>query len=337
MVKKMLKKIISKLINFVIGEYLPCYVISRSPLIIITYWEDFQRYRAVFQKSLTSGQNIHVLCQLGWQYEDENRVASTAADVKNLTAATPHIKFTFLCNSVIEEQNFKHHNLNGILCHQNAFLDENRYKVIPDAVKEYDAIYIARITPFKRHLLAAEIPSLRLIGDYYDSESEHVDMVMKGLPRAIWKRKAFAFNVYKEMNRARTGLCLSAEEGAMFVSAEYLLCGLPLVSTRNKGGRDTIFTKEHVYTAEDTPESVAAGVKEMIKKNIPPQEIRNAVLEKMAEHRKIFIRIIQDIYAAEGTKRNFQSEWSKTFIHKMGIRCTVLPWLKLTRGLKVGK
>ena len=43
------------------------------------------------------------------------------------------------------------------------------------------------------------------------------------------------------LNRSRTGLCLSEREGAMFASIEYLLCGLPIVTTPSIGGRHVFF------------------------------------------------------------------------------------------------
>ena len=38
--------------------------------------------------------------------------------------------------------------------------------------------------------------------------------------------------------QSRCGLALSAQEGAMYASGEYLLAGLPVVTTRSRGGRD---------------------------------------------------------------------------------------------------
>lgn len=43
--------------------------------------------------------------------------------------------------------------------------------------------------------------------------------------------------------QSRCGLILSAEEGACFAAMEYLLCGLPVVTTPNIGGRDEFFDK----------------------------------------------------------------------------------------------
>lgn len=55
----------------------------------------------------------------------------------------------------------------GVLAHfilHNAFLDARLFSIWPDASKIYDAVYSARMAPFKRHELAQEIPSLLIIG-----------------------------------------------------------------------------------------------------------------------------------------------------------------------------
>ena len=333
----MLRTIFIKLLELIFGKYLPCYVISHNPLIIITYWEDFLKCKEDFLKSLPEGKNVYVLCQLGWHYETEDRLQEVKAAADLLASQRPALKFIYLCNSAIEETLFRKYGLNGILCHQNAFLDEKQYKIIKGAKKIYDAIYIARITPFKRHLLAAKIKRLYLIGYCYDFESDYRKAIFKEIPQALWKEQVYSFNIYKEINKAHVGLCLSAEEGAMFVSAEYLLCGIPLVSTRNKGGRDVMFTPDHVYIAEDTPESVAQGVEEMTLRHLSPASIRNALISKMLNYREIFIKIVQTIYNAEQTGRKFRDEWPEVFIHKLGIRCRVSIWTKMRRGLKVKK
>ena len=49
---------------------------------------------------------------------------------------------------------------------------------------------------------------------------------------------------------SQVGLCLSKSEGAMFASIEYLLCGLPIVSTKSVGGRDIFFTDENCIIAD---------------------------------------------------------------------------------------
>ena len=111
----------------------------------------------------------------------------------------------------------------------------------------------------------------------------------------------------------------------MFVSAEYLLCGLPVVNTKNMGGRDFLFERDYALMVDATPEAVAAGVKEMVARKLDPGRIRGAALAKMRVHREVFVKLVQDIYDQEGANRSFLDEWPEVFIHKLGLR-RALPW-----------
>jgi hypothetical protein len=144
----------------------------------------------------------------------------------------------------------------------------------------------------------------------------------------------FSRFVSKAVCEAHCGLCLSAEEGAMFVSAEYLLSGRPLVSTANLGGRDVLFGPDYTYRAEDTPESVLAGVEAMKRCPVSPQEIRDRTIEKCRPHRERMIRILQDICDRAGVRRDAAAEWSAYYTHKWGLRCFNGPRVRLTRILK---
>ncbi|MDD3119663.1 MAG: hypothetical protein PHQ27_10825 [Victivallales bacterium] len=316
------------------GRYLPCYTISREPLILVAYWSDFFAHRNEFRRSLPGRDRGHFLFQLGWHRETQERVDELAAELRSSEALFPGWTFTFLVNSAREEELLRAAGMTAVLCHQNAFLDERKYRVIPGVGKRFDAIYIARITPFKRHELASGVGSLRLIGDYYEREGDHVRRIMALLPWASYRRRCFSRLIYREINAARVGLCLSAEEGAMFVSAEYLLCGDPVVSTRNLGGRGTLFPEEFVVWVTDTPAAVAAGVAELIARRCEPAAVRAAVLAKMMPFREVFVALIQDIYDRDGVERDFRREWPEVFTHKLGLRRR-LPWrLQRRRGLR---
>ncbi|MFI5322346.1 MAG: hypothetical protein ACHQ6U_02155 [Thermodesulfobacteriota bacterium] len=62
------------------------------------------------------------------------------------------------------------------------------------------------------------------------------------------------------LNRCMVGLCLSAEECGMYASVQYMLCGLPVVSTRSKGGRDEFFYDRYVKIVDDDSKAVRKGV-----------------------------------------------------------------------------
>lgn len=323
--------------NLLPAESLPCYIISRKPPVVICYWHDFYNKLDDCAACFPAGQNGYVLAMLGWHRETQERVDELVNDVSELAKKAPNIKPIFLANSQNEENLLNGHGLNAVFCHQNAFLDERRYKIIPGVHKHYDAIYIARITPFKRHELAAALPSLRLIGDWHDFEQEHYDKILSILPQADWTCKVSSRSIYREINAARTGLCLSEAEGAMFVSAEYLLCGVPVVNTPNLGGRDEMFTSPYTLTVDPTPEAVADGVRIQIEAQYDPQLIRQTIIEKMQIHRQTLIELIQSIYDQENNGRNFSLEWPSVYTHKMGIRCSTSPLRALKRRLSKGK
>jgi glycosyltransferase involved in cell wall biosynthesis len=271
-----------------------------------------------------------LLSQFGWHRETPERAEEAARDAALIRRRCPGAEMIFLCNSEREVDLISGVGLHAVFCHQNAFLDERRYLISNRAIR-YDAIYLARITPFKRHALAAKINSLRLIGDHSDREADYFAETMRLLAHASWKRKVFSRFVSRAIAEAHCGLCLSAEEGAMFVSAEYLLSGRPLVSTRNLGGRDAFFEADYAYIAEDTADSVRDGVEAMKHCTIPPDEIRRRTIEKFKPHRERMIAILQNICDRTRVSRSAAEEWPRYYTHKFGLRCFNGPRVRLTR------
>ncbi len=329
----MLKNLAISVLNRVFS-YLPCYVISHEPLIIITYWHDFVITQDDFLVSLSEYKHVYILIQIGWHRETPERAQELVDVLAELEQKRTGLHFTFLCNSPHEEEVIKSKGLNAVFCHQNAFIDEKLYPVIPGEKKLYDAIYIARVTPFKRQELAQNIKSLRFIGWTSPLETDYFNKIMTAAPQAKWTCNVASNKIYREINAARVGLCLSAEEGAMFVSAEYMLCGIPSVTTRNMGGREALFPEEAFCYVEDTPESVAEGVYKLIAHSPAPLEIRQAYLKNMYEHRQIFIKLVQNIINSSGKSLNFADQWEQVFIHKFGLRRRISIRTKIKRGIK---
>jgi glycosyltransferase involved in cell wall biosynthesis len=322
-------KFIKQLIQ---GDALPVYVIFREPAVVISYFEDFVKHRDAILGAL-DGVKPHLLFQFGWHRETQERADEVAREAAVVSRLCPAAEMIFLCNSAREVELIAGVGLRAEYCHQNAFLDERHYRIYDRPIK-YDAIYIARITPFKRHHLALGLSSLRLIGDHSPQEAAYFAEVMRQFPHASWKRKVFSGFVSRAIGEARCGLCLSAEEGAMFVSAEYLLSGRPLVSTRNLGGRDAFFEPAYAYLAEDSTESVREGVEAMKRCALSPEEIRRRTIEKFRPHRERMIAILQDICDRSGVTCDAAAQWPVYFTHKFGLRCFNGPRVRLTRILK---
>lgn len=303
-------------------DYLPCYILNHSPEIIAAFEMDFLRNLPAFQRAIPQRKKFTMLLQLGWSAElpeVANELKTRLAEAKN---AFPEARFIILANApgevaVIQEFNEVY------LANHNAFLDPARYPLAKKTERRFAALYIARITPFKRHDLAVNVKNLHLIGSYSEQEKEYFQKTIANFPHAVWSQKVPSFLIGREIGKAACGLALSAVEGAMFSCGEYTLCGVPVVSTRNLGGRDTLLPDFAVRYADDTADSVAENVQFQADNPIDPGEIRNGFL-RLATPQKA---LVQDLVNSIAGKKVFLP-------HKLNIRCRLLPHTKLLHGIR---
>ena len=227
----------------------------------------------------------------------------------------PLHRVVFAANARVELHWFAEAGLEAIWCNHNAHVNDRIFQPAPGAragdEREFEAIYDARFARFKRNHLAAKVAKLALI--HYTTPA---------LVEALWEiktrwilsharilnRHRFWFwpiwlgkpEVARSYNRARVGLCLSRAEGAMLASIQYLLCGLPVVSTPNRGGRDDFFDDENSIEVAAEPEAVAAGVQTLIERRVDPWTIREKTLMRMAEHRARLVALVEEFQRAHG-------------------------------------
>ena len=317
-------------------HYLSCTVFCRNPLVLVSYDTDFTRNAPAFLKAFAKSRAkaIHVFLQLGWEHETPGNSEPFAQQIKDILSQCDRLKITVLANSENEVRVLSDLGLHTVFCNQNAFVDESRYPIL-SLPKKYDAIYIARLSMFKRHPLAAKITSLRLIGEkcwWVPKEEKYSNAVLAcQMKHAVWTSHVDGKKIHAEIAAAHCGLCLSQVEGAMFVSIEYLLCGIPVVNTPNLGGRDALFPDFAVKTVPDTPEAVAEAVQEFVEHAPNPERIRAAALEKMKIHRETFRRLLNEAMAPH----TFPD--SRPLPHKLNLRCIRTPLQLLRYGLRTPK
>ena len=109
----------------------------------------------------------------------------------------------------------------------------------------------------------------------------------------------------------------------MFSCGEYTLCGVPVVNTRNLGGRDTLLPSFAVKVAQDTAESVAETVEYWVKNPIPPAEIREGFLHLARPQKELVQELVNGIAGK-----------AVHLPHKLNIRCRLLPHTKLLHGIR---
>jgi hypothetical protein len=120
----------------------------------------------------------------------------------------------------------------------------------------------------------------------------------------------------------------------MYASAQYLLAGLPVVTTHNKGGRDIFFHPDYVLWVEDDPEAVNHAVLELAANPPDPQAVRKRTLAMMAEHRMKLVSFVNDIYRQENCPDPWAESWPVGLPNKLfDLSCTTTELIRalLTR------
>ena len=303
-------------------DFLPAFILNHSPKIMVSFEMDFLRNLPAFQRAIPRGEKFTLLLQLGWSAELPEVAGELKTRLTEARDAFPDARFIILANAPAEVEIIKDF-CEVYLASHNAFLDPARYPLAKKAPRKFDALYIARITPFKRHELAEKIENLHLIGSFAEKEKEYFSQTIARFPNAVWSQKVPSFFIGRKIGEAACGLALSAIEGAMFSCGEYSLCGVPVVNTKNLGGRDTLLPEFAVSYADDNADSVAEKVEFWVKNPVDPQEIRDGFL-KLALPQK---ELVQDLVNSIAGK-------NVALPHKLNIRCRLLLHTKLLHGIR---
>lgn len=304
-------------------------LVDNPPILHVLYWtnrRDPLEFLTPLQEVLRNV-HFHIICSFSWDMDPPKAIERLASkDAKRRKLFRRHRMHYLACTERQLEQ-LSASGISTVLCSNTALVDEARYYPIPGAVKHHDAIYDARLSPFKRHHLAEEVQGLALLtAPSNDPEdAPYAADIRRRLAHAHWCNPPFdaeyrSFGpeeVNREINGARVGLCLSATEGGMYASMQYLMAGLPVVSTPSVGGRDLFYHPDYALIVESTPTAVADGVRRMAKCAISPLEIRERTLEKVRQHRANLIALVDRICSEEGKPRQFAEDWPKVFVDKL--------------------
>ena len=289
-------------------------LLSKSPAVLAAFDVDFERRLGAFAAFGRANPKTTVLLQLGYEHETPELAAHLGEVVSRFAEAAPGSRVIALGNCERECAALEACGVETRFIHQNAFLDERRYRPMGRA-KPYDAAYVARLTPCKRHeLMPPEIASrLLLMGcatKIYDSERDYANMVYSRYAAARILPTFSGARISEYLGLAKCGLVLSEREGASFCSSEYLLCGLPVVDTPALGGRSALYPEEYARYVESNPGAVGEGIAHWVE-NLPnPWKVRAAWLAKAAPHREAYRRLMRELTGREFGRAP----------HKLGLR-----------------
>ena len=218
----------------------------------------------------------------------------------------PEAMIIFLASTEREAFELSRVGVPTLPCNVSILVDETVYRPMQPldfSNAEHAAIYNARFEPYKRHQLASLVDNLALIHDarFDGSQSPHETEVRRLLPNASYINHEQGNGRYvaldksaiaREINRARCGLCLSADEGVMRASIEYLMCGIPVVSTHSLGGRDRYYQEPYALLVADDAQAVADAVIEIGKRKLNKLAIRDHVGRLVEFERRNFLNAV---------------------------------------------
>jgi hypothetical protein len=280
---------------------LPFHRVSFAPLIVVSVaGPDLEPTVAAVDDATDAP--FAVLCLIWWAIEVD--LALLCRQRRRIRARHPRATLVYLANTREELALLRSVKLDAELCNHNAFVDEDRFALPSPPARRYRAIYNAALAPYKRHGLARDVESLALVAYPNKATPEgYVAQVHAALNDATWLNFSppdrFVWlddaEVARHIGAADVGLCLSAEEGAMYASIEYLLCGLPIVTTPSLGGRHAFFDDEHSLVVEPEAAAIAAGVAAMRRRAPPPEAIRDRTLALVRQHRERYDALVEEV------------------------------------------
>jgi uncharacterized protein (TIGR01627 family) len=225
--------------------------------------------------------------------------------------------FRFICNTRAETALLEQLGLPALFLNKNFMVSDQIFRPLPSASIEFDAVYTARFMPVKRHELTAAIPRVayvtyldpafsrwelfrKLYAEVLARNSGHVMLneMVDGLPIRMSHQQVNA-----ALGRAAVGLILSDIEGSSYASMEYMLAGLPVVSTPSTGGRDVFFDPEYCIVCEPDPVAVRGAVADLRARNIPRELIRARTLARIEPERRRFLTLVDDLIEQLGGQR----------------------------------
>lgn len=259
--------------------------------------------------------NDYFFVYLGWHFN--KWTAKSSKEFCDIIGITDNI---FIMYNDYDEMEFgKNIGFNGDLINHNCWIDWNIFKPI-EKEKKYDALYMARPLAFKRHFLTNKIQNLVLIAGSHNCGPEIE------LPKCnyINDHHLSPIEIVEKINESKVGLCLSSIEGACFSSSEYLLCGIPVVSTKSKGGRSIWYNEDNSIICENSADSVNESVQKLINKNLDSDNIRNDHIIKSKEMINKFNNEVQKLInedSKEYFKKYYFDKMRKSKHKDIVIRC----------------
>lgn len=299
------------------------HVLWRDPLVCVISAGWGSIWGARIAVGLAQGRECHILAR------PANRMDGLLPEIVQLrdwlAEEHPNARLWSLAASEADAALVSSIGVEGVWATITAFVDERLYYPELTEPKLYDAVHTARTDSFKRHELAHGVGNLALITYTTFASADDIAQVVGGyrdLRFVNWSAEAGhrmldPTSVRRIVSRSRCGLLLSESEGANNASVEYFLCGVPLVTTPSRGGRDQLYDPRHVTIVPPEPAAVEAAVAAYKASAPDPLEIRAALLARARPHRERLIAWLSRIAGRDLAPLADGNLWLPTFRDKV--------------------
>lgn len=290
----------TNIINFYIGE-IRIYLIS-----------DYNVIDYKLSNNQINEQNT-IVCLLTSWYKSETII--------RIINENKNYHMIILANTEEEKQYYENQvTCDVIFVNKNAFLNENVFIMNNFFSKKYDLVIDSCFCEYKNRIIASKILNTVHIG-YYKKANNIIENEF--IPNFGIKVNYDTNNLYHKLtsreicdiyNQSHVGGIFSDKEGACLSSTQYLLCGLPVVSTKSKGGRDVWYNENNSIICENNDDDCYRCV-QLVKQKLENGEfngenIRNNTINLMNHFRNELIHfLIQKI------KKIYNIDIDKTKLH----------------------
>jgi len=285
---------------------LPVRVVKSYPLITLskTYGTRPFAVASLLTKHVQGRKSLNLI-HLCWSYESAQKADELAAELAEAKLVAPGSEFVILANTEFESYLLSERGVPNTLASHSMFLDEQVFQPQPQIEKTFDAVYNGRIAVMKRHELAEGIDRrLLLYCPDWETDLDYAQTYRRKPTPAVFLNHQIGDGSYRfltrdeivlHVNRARVGLCLSATEGIMRASIEYLFCGLPVVSTPCYGGRERYYHPDYCRIVEPDRDLVTSAVRDLVRADIDPFFVRRRTLSIINRERTNFVRFVNSV------------------------------------------
>jgi len=234
-------------------------------------------------------QTKSIICLLTSWYE--------SPDAIQIANQNKHLNIVLFANSEEEEKYFKTKvTCDVILCNKSVFINENKFVIKGDKQVLYDLVIDSCFADYKNRDIARKIDNIVNIGYSKDADIPNFGKNANYNANGCYK-KLNGVEITDIYNESYVGGIFSLVEGACLASAQYLLCGLPVVSTKSKGGRDFWYNAKNSIICDNNQDDcyscVQLAKKKIINGEFNREEIRESMIELMQKNRNMLKKYLK--------------------------------------------